>query len=71
MVTPYELASKIHRSVDFKATLLANYIAHSEGVDMRAYAIKEKELLSQGTYGVEEYHDKVNAYIHMLDDIIS
>ncbi|MCR9228299.1 MAG: hypothetical protein NXH90_12845 [Flavobacteriaceae bacterium] len=51
------------RRFHFKATLLANYIAHSEGIDMRAYANKEKELLSQGTYGVEEYHVKVDAYI--------
>lgn len=67
MIEPYKLAQEILTSNDFKKVLFANYIEHSEGRTMKEYVIEEKNLLCLGSYGVEDFHLKVNEYIKFLE----
>ncbi|MBO6588554.1 MAG: hypothetical protein JJ885_09685 [Muricauda sp.] len=67
---PYKFAHRIQASDDFNALLLQHYILFSDGATMVDYAIREKALLCSGTYGVEDHHAKVSAYIAFLDGLI-
>lgn len=70
MIQPFKLAAQAQKTEDFKKLLLANYMEHSNGVTMQQYAKSEKQLLSLGTYGVEDFQHTVSSYIDFLDDII-
>ncbi|MBO0331124.1 hypothetical protein [[Muricauda] lutisoli] len=70
MIQPFKLADQIQKSEDFKILLLANYMEHSNGVSMQQYAKSEKQLLSLGTYGVEDFQNSVSSYIDFLGGII-
>ncbi|MBW8241845.1 MAG: hypothetical protein ACE37L_09710 [Allomuricauda sp.] len=63
-------AHRIQASDDFNALLLQHYILFSDGATMVDYAIREKAHLFSGTYGFEDYHGKVSAYIAFLDRLI-
>ena len=70
MDLPYTFAHRIQASDDFNALLLQHYILFSDGATMVEYAKREKEHLCSGVYGVEDFHEKVNAYITFLDGLI-
>ena len=70
IMTPYKLAHQIQDSHDFNRLLLSNYMAHSNGVSMKAYAQKEMDILCKATYGVEDFHIKLDAYVDYLREII-
>ena len=67
MISSFDLAQQIHSSDDFKKVIWSNYLKYSNGLSMKEYAEEEKKLLSMGTYGVEEFHSKVNEYFDFLD----
>ncbi|GAB4510242.1 MAG: hypothetical protein Tsb004_12710 [Allomuricauda sp.] len=70
MDLPYKFAHRIKASDDFNALLLQHYILFSDGATMVDYAKQEKALLCSETYGVEDHHAKVSAYIAFLDHLI-
>ncbi|WP_306014342.1 MULTISPECIES: hypothetical protein [Flavobacteriaceae] len=70
MDLPYTFAHRIQASDDFNALLLQHYILFSDGATLVDYAIREKAHLCSGTYGVEDFHGKVSAYIAFLDRLI-
>ncbi len=70
IVKPYKLVHQIQASSDFNQLLLSNYMEHSNGVSMKAYAQKEMDILCKATYGVEDFHIKLDAYVDYLREII-
>ncbi len=71
IVHSFKLALQIQDSPDFNRLLLANYMAHSDGVSMKAYAQREMDLLDKGVYGVEDFHTKVDAYLDYLREVVA